>query len=67
MKMYKIKKVKDGKVSLLHLTYCLTFAKQYAIDWSNENNCSCLIYGKNDNRALMYTHRISENNYQLFR
>ena len=65
--MYKVKKVQDGKVSLLHLTDDLEFAKEYAVAWSNENNRSCLIYGKSDYRALMYTHRVSDNNYQLFR
>lgn len=65
--MYKIKKVKNGKVSLLHLTDCLKLAKDYAVEWSNENDCSCLIYGKSDVKAMFYTHRTSSNNYQLFR
>lgn len=65
--IYKVKKIKGGKLMLLHLTDCLQFAKNYAVEWSNENDCSCLIYGKSDLKALFFTHRMSANNYQLFK
>ncbi len=67
MASFQVKKVSEGKVSLLHKTDDLALAKEYALAWSNENNFPCLIFGKREDRALMFTHRVSDNNYQIYR
>lgn len=67
MTTYTVKRVNDGKVATLHRFNSKDAAFDYAVAYSNENNVSTLIYGRNTSRAMYFTHKIADNNYQLMR
>lgn len=67
MATYTVKRVYDGKVATLHRFNSKDAAFDYAVAYSNENNISTLIYGRNTRRAMYFTHKIADNNYQLMR
>lgn len=67
MTTYTVKRVHDGKVATLHRFNNRDAAFEYAVAYSNENNISTLIYGKNPNRAMCFTHKMSNSNYQVMR
>ena len=67
MNKYTIKAVSNGKVSTLHKVANKEAAFEYAVAYSNENNVSCLIYGRRLDKALYFTHKITDNNYMVMR
>lgn len=64
---YQVKRIGEGKMSLLLGFKNREEAFDYAIKWSNQNKQSCFIYYCNSVKASYFTHKASDNNYQLFR
>ena len=66
-KRYNVKRIIGNRMSFLAAFDKLEEAANYAINWSNENGLSSFIYVRDSIKANYFTHKVSENNYQLFR
>lgn len=63
--VYKVYSIKEGKRDFLFSSEDKTRAMRYAIDKSNESDVPCLVYGRNSNKALYFTHRTNNGTYTI--
>ena len=64
--MFAVYKVKDGVRTFLWSFSHLATASGYSLAWSNENNLPTMVYDAGG-KVLRFTHRISENKFQLYK